>query len=89
MIHSRSIRFIASAFALTALGVTVAGCPSNAGDSAVSEEVKKSTAASGASGSSPYGKVGTESAMPPPGKPPEVGTDMSKRGGQGTVRPAQ
>lgn len=83
-----TVRFVGAFFAVFCVGVIVTGCVSSEGDSAVSAEVKKNTEATGTSGTSPYGKVGTESKMPPPGKPPEPGTDMSKRG-QGATRPAQ
>ncbi len=88
MISSRNIRLASAFFAVIAVGIAASGCTPSEGDKAVSEEVKKSTAASGASGTSPYGKVGTESKMPPLGKPPEPGADMSKRGAN-VPRPAQ
>ena len=71
---------LAGAICAAVLMGVVTGCNSSEDSSAVRDEVKKNTATTAASGSSPYGKMSTEAKMPPPGKPPEPGADMSQRG---------
>lgn len=74
--HLRGLGF--AAIMLSGVGM-IAGCGDGGGEKAVREEVQKNTAAAG-TGTSPYGNVSAETKLPPQGKPPEPGEDMSKRG---------
>ncbi|MBC8138969.1 MAG: hypothetical protein H8F28_24095 [Fibrella sp.] len=79
-------------FAVMSLSLAslASGCGDDSGgaNNAVRSEVEKNTATAASTGTSPYGKVSNETKLPPQGKPPEPGADMSKRGPAGG-RPAQ
>lgn len=82
--HGRVILFGCVSLFLTGF---IAGCGEEDGNKAVRESVEKSSAASSSGGNSAFGKVSNETKLPPQGKPPEPGTNMSSRGNSG--RPAQ
>ncbi|MBC7805615.1 MAG: hypothetical protein H7145_05635 [Akkermansiaceae bacterium] len=75
--HMRGVSFAAMMLSLASL---CTGCGDGDGEKTVREEVQKNTAAVSSTGTSPYGAVSTETKLPPQGKPPEPGADMSKRG---------
>ncbi|MBC8135497.1 MAG: hypothetical protein H8F28_06380 [Fibrella sp.] len=83
--HLHGVGFAAIMLSLAGL---CTGCGEGDGEKTVREEVQKNTAAASNGGTSPYGNVSTETKLPPQGKPPEPGEDMSKRGAA-AMRPAR